>query len=494
MNFWISDLFHILPEFYFVCILLLLLTYGVVYSTSIKLKYPILIQQFVNLSLIFLGFLFILYNNIPNGEWIIFESSLKINPSLNILKILLVCIIAINFLITSNFLKKESINSFEYVILVLLSVLGILLMISSYNLLTIFLSLELQSLSFYILTSYKRTEEYSIEAGLKYFIFGAFSTGLILFGFSLLYGTTGLFRIEDYAIFFKQYETIINFPIELAYLSILFIAMGLFFKLYAVPFHVWVPDVYQGSPTSITTLFATAPILGVISILLNFFYISFFPLIDNWKYLFICVSIVSMLVGAFAAIRQKKIKRLLAYSSIGHVGFILMGLVTGTPDGIVSLFFYILIYIVTMIAVFTILLSLRKENGELIEHIHELNLLHRISPALAISFAICLFSMAGIPPLAGFYSKLYVFMNAMHHSLYILLITGILTSSISAYYYLNIIKVMYFDKTNHWVFYSAIDFQKSMILAIAIFFLLFFFVNPNLVLSLCYKIMLSYIL
>lgn len=485
-------LFYFFPELFLIFSLLCLLMYGVVYSTSKKYAYPIVINSHIWLSILTYILCFLLFHSNSEESISIFFQSLTIDEYTTQLKmVLLFSLICISFL-SFGFIKKEKINSFEYISLIMLSVLGMLLIISSSNLLMLFLSLEVQALSFYLLTSYQRTNERSIEAGLKYFIFGAFSSGILLFGSSLLYGTTGLFYFEDFPILLSNFALGEHIPVNLFFLSLLFIFMGFLFKLYAVPFHVWVPDIYEGSPTHITALFATAPVLAIFGIFARLTNVTFYDLIPYWNSLFVFCCILSMVVGCLASIYQKKIKRLIAYSSIGHVGFFLLGISVGTPEGTQASFFYVFGYIIMTVCFFAVLLSLRKkQDGQLIENLKDFHLFYKINPMLAFSMAMVLFSMAGIPPLLGFFSKFYIFLNASEHSLYVFLVIGVITSAISSFYCLNCIKIIYFESSKEWTLFDQVEKSNAIIIGISFFALVFFFLHPSFLVALSYKVSFS---
>jgi len=311
-------------------------------------------------------------------------------------------------------------------------------MISSYDLIIFYLGLELQSLSLYILASFKKENEKSTEAGLKYFVLSALATGLLLYGSSLIYGFTGSTNFEIISNNLDSNDTGAVF-------GIVFIIIGLAFKVSAVPFHMWTPDVYEGSPTSVTSFFALVPKIAAITVFIRFMYVPFLNVIDQWQLIIIFISIASMILGATAAIGQKNIKRLMAYSSIGHMGYALAGLAPGTNAGIQSTIIYLIIYLVMNLGAFGCIFMMKRENI-FCENINDLSGLSKNHPMLALSFLIILFSLAGIPPLAGFFAKFYIFMSVIESGMYILAILGLLTTVISAFYYLRIIKIIYFDR------------------------------------------------
>ena len=335
------------------------------------------------------------------------------------------------------FITDNKIGKFEYPIIILLSILGMFFMVSSNDIILFYLGLELQSLSLYILASIDRDNLRSSESGIKYFVLSALSSGLLLYGCSLLYGFTGSTNFDLIADQLIRDNTGAVF-------AMVFVLVGLAFKVSAVPFHMWTPDVYEGAPTSITSYFAVVPKVAGLAVLIKFMFIPFSNILSEWQLIIIFISSASMILGAVAAIVQKNIKRLLAYSSIGHVGYALAGVATGVISGYESSIIYISIYVVMNIGAFSCLYLLKKD-GEYRENISDLSGLSKKQPLLAISFLVILFSLAGIPPLAGFFAKFYVFTAVIEQKMYALAIIGLLTTVISAFYYIRIIKIIYFD-------------------------------------------------
>lgn len=480
INFFENDIKAIFPEMFLTVGILYLLTYGVIYSTSSRHSYPIIIRSTGWLGIQILSITILLTLNNPLND-VIMMNSLAISDYIGqITKTVLMFSGIIAITISFDYIKKERINFFEYVILLLLAILGMLLIISSYDLMSMYLAIEFQSLCLYVLAAFKRNSLYSVEAGLKYFILGAFSSGMLLFGISIIYGFTGVTGFEDLGklVVFTSSENL--YLSSGVILGLIFISVGLLFKVYAVPFHVWVPDVYQGSPTIVTAFFAITPSISVLVLLTRLFTSTLHDLIFYWQPVFITCSIASMLLGSIVALSQDRIKRLLAYSAIGHIGYVLIALSTGTPEGVRGLLIYAIIYIIMSACFFTVLLALRKKDltGQVV-FIKELRSLYKVNPVLSITLAIVLFSMAGIPPLAGFFSKLYVFLPAIHEGLFAVVIIGIIGSVISAVYYLWLVKIMYFEKTDIWASFEQIDKQKAVILGITLFLLLFFFLYPS---------------
>ena len=397
---------------------------------------------------------------------------------------------------SQDYIEYYKLNSFEYCILILFAVLGLLLLISSHDLISAYLAIEMQSLSFYVLASFKRNSAFSTEAGLKYFILGAFSSSLILFGCSILYGFTGTTNFQN--LFYLLNDISFNSNDDIIYgfnlyyynpaivISSLFLAVGLLFKLAAAPFHMWSPDVYEGSPISSTALFAIVPKLAVLVLFARIFLNSFFSEIYWWQIIIIFCAIISVLVGSFVALKQRKIKRLIAYSAISHVGYLLIAFGAGTFMGIQAVFFYMFIYMITGVSIWVILLSTQlfneqQSNGQ---NLSDLSSLFNTNNLLAITFAIVLFSLAGVPPLAGFYAKMQIFLVSIESSMYVVSTIGIMSSVISTFYYIRIIKILYFEKSLNWNFYICMNQNKSILLGISFFFIVLIFINPNL-LNLC---------
>jgi NADH-quinone oxidoreductase subunit N len=348
-----------------------------------------------------------------------------------------------------DYLRREGIDRFEYPILVLFTTLGMMLMVSSNSLLALFVALELQSLPLYVMTAFQRDSARSTEAGLKFFVLGALASGLLLYGCSLVYGFAGTVSFDVLAAVFapvvvEEGVTVIQVSTG-AVVGLVFIAAGLAFKLAAVPFHMWTPDVYEGAPTAVTAFLASAPKVAAIGLMLRVFAQPFGPWVGEWQQIIIFISIASMLLGAFAALNQNNIKRLLAYSWIGHSGYALVGLAAGTTAGIYSVLLYAAIYLIMTVGAFGCVLALRRQ-GRTVEDIPDFAGLARHQPLLAFAIGVFMFSLAGIPPLAGFFSKLYVFMAAVEAGLIMLAVIGVLTSVVAAYYYLRIVKLMYFDE------------------------------------------------
>jgi NADH-quinone oxidoreductase subunit N len=381
---------------------------------------------------------------------------------------LLFCLFVL--LSSKDYVKSISIDKIEYPIIILASTLGMILMISSYDLIVFYLGLELQSLGLYILSSFRRDDEKSTEAGLKYFVLSALASGLLLYGCSLIYGFTGSTNFEVISANLDGSNTGAVF-------GIVFIIVGLAFKVSAVPFHMWTPDVYEGSPTSVTSFFALVPKIAALAVFIRFMYVPFINVINQWQIIIVFLSIASMILGAVAAIGQNNIKRLMAYSSIGHMGYALAGLATGTNAGIQSTIIYLTIYLVMNLGAFGCIFMMKRENV-FYENINELSGLSKNHPVLSLSFLIILFSLAGIPPLAGFFAKFYVFMSVIEVKMYALAVIGLVTTVVSAFYYLRIIKVIYFDKPKK-PFEKCYDWGLKISLILSSILILIYFVHPS---------------
>ena len=425
----LNNLNILLPEIFLTLSIFSALMIGVFIKNSFNLIFNLS-------SIIILITIALIFNNSNNSEKIFLDSFSRDAYS-NFFKILI--LFSSLFVLNSSkaFIIDSRLGKFEYPIIILLSILGMFFMVSSNDIILFYLGLELQSLSLYILASIDRDNLRSSESGIKYFVLSALSSGLLLYGCSLLYGFTGSTNFDLIAIELNK-ENIG------AVFAMVFILVGLAFKVSAVPFHMWTPDVYEGAPTSITSYFAVVPKVAGLAVLIKFMLIPFSNILLEWQTIIIFISLASMILGAVAAIGQTNIKRLLAYSSIGHIGYALAGVATGVISGYESAIVYITIYVIMNIGAFSCLYLLKKD-GEYKEKISDLSGISKKNPILAISFLVILFSLAGIPPLGGFFAKFYVFTAVLEQKMYALAIIGLLTTVISAFYYLKIIKTIYFD-------------------------------------------------
>ena len=342
-----------------------------------------------------------------------------------------------------DFIRRAQMERFEYPVLILLATVGMMMMISANDLIALYLGLELQSLSLYVIAAMQRDDQRSNEAGLKYFVLGALSSGMLLYGASMIYGFTGTTNFTALAKLFGEQAG--HQPVELGLIvGIVFVTAGLAFKVSAVPFHMWTPDVYEGAPTPVTAFFSVAPKIAAMALFLRVMLVPFLHLSGEWYQIIWAISVASMLLGAFAAIGQQNIKRLMAYSSIGHVGYALIGLAAGSRDGVAGVIIYMAIYLVMNVGTFCCILLMRRKDG-MVESIGDLAGLARTRPGMAAALAVFMFSLAGVPPLAGFFGKFFIFVAAINAHAYYLAVIGVLASVVGAYYYLRIIKIMYFD-------------------------------------------------
>jgi NADH-quinone oxidoreductase subunit N len=409
---------------------------------------------------------------LPAGKLTGFGGSFIVDDFARFLKILALLGSAAAIAMSLDYAEHAHQQRFEYSVLILLSTLGMMMLISAADLIGLYLGLELMSLPLYVVAASHRDSLRSTEAGLKYFVLGALSSGMLLYGASLTYGFTGTVSFTGIA-----HAAGLGGPAGIGLIfGIVFLFAGFCFKVSAVPFHMWTPDVYEGAPTPVTAFFAAAPKVAGIAMFVRVAVMAFPGITSEWQQIVVFVSIASMALGAFAAIGQRNIKRLMAYSSIGHMGFALIGLAAGTPEGIQGVLVYMAIYITMTLGVFAVILSMRRHSG-MVESIDQFAGLARTHPATAFFMAMLLFSMAGIPPLAGFFAKFYVFLAAIKAGLYVLAVIGVLASVVGAYYYLAIIKTMYFDEPAE-SFYNM-PYELRVVLAVCGLFNILFFVYPG---------------
>ena len=423
----------------------------------------------ISLALVLLVIVGVLELTLPAGKLVTFNGSFIVDDFARFLKILALIGSGATLILATEFLADPSRRIFEYAILVLLSTLGMMILISAGDLIMLYLGLELMSLALYVVAASNRDDIKSTEAGLKYFVLGALSSGMLLYGASLIYGFTGTVSFAGIAAAAKTGSIGIVF-------GIVFLLAGLCFKVSAVPFHMWTPDVYEGAPTPVTAFFASAPKVAAMAVFTRVTLTAFPGIMPQWQQIVVFVSIASMALGSFAAIGQKNIKRLMAYSSIGHMGFALVGLAAGTTEGAQGVLVYVSIYVAMTLGTFSVILAM-KRNGQHVEKISDFAGLSRTNPLLAFFFAMLLFSLAGVPPLAGFFGKFYVFVAAIKAGLFTLSVIGVLTSVIGAYYYLSIVKVMYFDEPLTQL--DPVRVELRAVLAVAGLFNIFFFVYPG---------------
>ena len=457
----------IIPELFLTISIMILLMIGVFYKNSFnlifKLSTTVLLATFI-----------LLFNHSVDTSAKLFNNSYTIDYLSLFMKA--ITLVACIFVMLSSFdyIKSIFINKIEYPILILSATLGMMIMISSYDLIVFYMGLELQSLSLYVLVSFNRDSYRSTEAGLKYFVLGALSSGLLLYGCSLIYGFSGSTNFDLIAQNINQLNTGSIF-------GIVFILVGLAFKVSAVPFHMWAPDVYEGSPTSVTAFFAIVPKVAALTVFIRFLYVPFINVVDQWQMIIIFISLASMILGAVAAIGQTNIKRLMAYSSIGHMGYALAGLATGSNEGIQSTVIYLSIYLLMNLGIFSCIFMMKRKDI-FYEDIQDLSGLSKNHPIISICLLLLLFSLAGIPPLAGFFAKFYVFMAVIKVKMYTLAIIGLITTVISAFYYLRIIKTIYFDAPEE-IFESNQNLGLKISLFLSTIIVLVYFIYPSLLID-----------
>jgi NADH-quinone oxidoreductase subunit N len=407
------------------------------------------------------------------GSEKLFNGAFVVDGFARFSKLLILAGSAAALLLSFDYLRRAKIMKYEIPVLVLLSVVGMMMMVSASDLIALYLGLELQSLALYVLAAIRRDNLRSSEAGLKYFVLGALSSGMLLYGASLLYGFTGSTSFSAIASVAQGEGAAANIGLVV---GLVFLLVGLAFKISAVPFHMWTPDVYEGAPTPVTAFFAAAPKLAAMALLVRVVAGAFPAMHVQWQQIVVFLSLASMLLGAFAAIGQTNIKRLMAYSSIGHVGFALVGLAAGSAEGIEAVLVYLAIYLVMTIGTFACILAMRR-GDEMVEDIGELAGLAETNLPMAFVLAMLLFSLAGVPPLAGFFAKFYVFAAAVKAGLYPLAIIGVLASVVGAFYYLRIVKLMFFDAPKEK--FSHVDPYTRFSIAAAGLFVLFYAVFPS---------------
>jgi NADH-quinone oxidoreductase subunit N len=411
---------------------------------------------------------------LPAGKLVTFDGSFVVDGFARFLKLLALIGSAAAILMSTHYLAAAGRQRFEYSILIVLSTTGMLMLISAADLIALYLGLELMSLALYVVAAIDRDSVRSTEAGLKYFVLGALSSGMLLYGASLVYGFTGTVSFAGIA---KAASQIAPGHTNLGLVfGLVFLFAGFCFKVSAVPFHMWTPDVYEGAPTPITAFFAAAPKVAGIAMFVRTTIVAFPGILTQWQQIVVFVAIASMALGSFAAIGQRNIKRLMAYSSIGHMGFALIGLAAGTPEGVQGVLIYMAIYVAMTLGTFACILSMRRD-GQMVEGIDDLAGMARTQPTRAFFLAMLLFSLAGIPPLAGFFAKFYVFLAAVQAGLFALAVIGVVTSVVGAYYYLAIVKTMYFDEPARP--FEPMPNELRAVLAVAGLFNLLFFVYPS---------------
>ena len=433
-----EDSLRLVPELFLAGAIIFLLMYGV-FSGDSKTRSVGILAFFSLAAVAFLVF------RMPGGAGNAFADQFQSDSFTRYAKLLVLLGSGSCMLLSLRFVERNGMARFEFPVLFLFATLGMMMMVSANDLMSLYMGLELQSLALYVVAAFKRDTLRSTEAGLKYFVLGALSSGMLLYGISLVYGFVGTTNFDQlYGTIATLRESSAGLPVGLV-IGLVFVAAGLAFKVSAVPFHMWTPDVYEGAPTIVTAFFATAPKIAALALFIRVMSEPFHALTDQWQQILVFVSLASMILGAFAALSQSNIKRLMAYSSIGHVGYALVGLAAGTQAGVEAVIIYITIYLIMNIGTFACILCMRRD-GRMVEGISDLAGLSKSQPMMALALCIFMFSMAGIPPLLGFWGKWYVFAAALDAGLTMLVVIGVLTSVVGAFYYIRIIKIMYFDE------------------------------------------------
>lgn len=467
---WIS-LVPLMPELWLIFVAIALLMAGVFFKKANASAIALWA-----LAGIFVALLALLWTNFPRTT--VLNNMIVMDGLARAFKFLILGGLFVSLCLALKDFKDKIFNRFEIPVLMLIAGVGMMLMVSSNNLLSLYVALELQSLTLYVLAAVRRESVSSSEAGLKYFLLGALSSGLLLFGISLIYGYAGSLDFDVLSYTFAQ--NFMALPVG-AIFGLAFILAGLAFKISAVPFHMWTPDVYQGSPNFITAFFAIVPKIAAFGLIIRLLYVPFAGAVFDWSQILIFLSIASMLVGAFAGIAQKDLKRLLAYSSIGNVGFALLGLIAGSPEGVASTILYLALYMVGTAGTFAILLSLYK-NDSVETPMKQLSGLVKSQPVLAYALAILLFSVAGIPPFAGFFGKLFILQSVVNGGFMFVAIIGVLASVVSAYYYIRLIKIMFFDEPTETLTVALCP-ARVFVLSLSLFITILFIIAPNIMLN-----------
>jgi NADH-quinone oxidoreductase subunit N len=438
-------------------------------------------QSFNRLCLLILALTILLVQNNSLIFMLTYQNTFIFDVlTLNVKQIILISTFFF-LLISENVLLKQQINNFEYFILILCAILGLMFLVSSYDMISLYLAIEMQSLCLYVLAASKKDSSFSTEAGLKYFILGSFSSALLLFGISILYGCVGTTNFDNLYLFFSELNLETLALSTLIEKGLFFIAVAFFFKVAAAPFHMWSPDVYEGSPTSSTIFFAVIPKIALFSIFLRLFQTIFGIFDETFLLVLIIVSISSVFVGSFVTLRQKKLKRLLAYSSISHVGYLLLAFSANSLEGTQSLFFYLIVYMITSLCLWSVVVSLNTSiNLEKSKTLADLASISNTNKILGFTGMMAFFSLAGVPPLAGFFAKMEIFISALSASLFFVSLVVILSSVISSFYYIRLIKTMYFEVKKKNTFYFQVNTFSSLTMGLGLLFLFFFFINPSL--------------
>jgi NADH-quinone oxidoreductase subunit N len=469
-----------LPEVFLATSILILTLFASLIGTSRRLGYPLFTKSLIKLCILVLLITFLLAYNTSISFMLTYQNTFIFDIlSLNAKQILLIATIFC-LLISEDSILKHQINNFEYLILILSAVLGLLFLVISYDMLSLYLAIELQSLCLYVLAASKKDSSFSTEAGMKYFILGSFSSALLLFGISVLYGAAGTTNFDNFYLLLSGIELnefLLTPSIEKGLLAI---SAAFFFKIAAAPFHMWLADVYEGAPTSSTIFFAVVPKLALFAVFVRLFQTIFLSFEEIFSIALLFFSICSVVVGSFVALRQKKLKRLLAYSSISHVGYLLLAFSANSLEGLQSLFFYLIVYMFTSLCLWSIVLSLEtKTNLERSKTLIDLASISHSNALVGFTALLAFFSLAGVPPLVGFFAKMEIFLAALGSSLFFASLIAILSSVVSSFYYIRLIKTMYFEKKEENSYCFFVNRPCSLIMGSCLFFLVYLFVNPN---------------
>ncbi|MCW5700551.1 MAG: NADH-quinone oxidoreductase subunit NuoN [Rhodospirillales bacterium] len=476
----VPNLFPALPEIFVVIAAMALLMVGVFFKQNGASESVVLSRTVSRLSLAVFGLGIVIVAALAPAETTQTFSGMFIVDEYGVFfKILILIASGVSLYISQDYMEFQGIARFEYAILFLFATVGMMMMVSANDLLSLYVGLEMQSLSLYVVATFQRDDIHSTEAGLKYFVLGAIASGMLLYGSSMIYGFAGTTNFDALAQTFEHFGHAAP-PVGLI-VGLVFVLAALAFKVSAVPFHMWTPDVYEGAPTPVTAFFSVAPKIAALALFVRVMMDPFAGLSGQWQQIVVLISILSMVLGAFAAIGQTNIKRLMAYSSISHVGYALIGLAAGSEAGVRSVLIYLGIYLFMNLGVFTCILSMRRGDSMVVE-ISDLSGLSKSHPTMALAMAIFMFSMAGIPPLAGFFGKIYVFLAAVEAELYTLAVIGVLSSVVAAFYYIRIIKIMYFDDSTETLD-RHIGRNVGLVMLVTSVVVLFFFLYPDPLLS-----------
>lgn len=482
------DIIALLPEVYLALSFLVILIYGSFQVIPATHLYTSITYNVSRLTFIIIGLAIVLILNNPVVNQVIWNATFIVDNSSNSVKLFVLIVLCLCILLSEEYLCKARIRPYEIFVFFIGIGLSLCLLISSYDLLSIYLCIEFLSLIFYTLATWKRDSGFSAEAGLKYFILGSLASIILLFGASLIYVITGTTNIGSLSILFENL-TSLSILIHLGFICI---GSALLFKLGAAPYHMWVIDVYEGAPTLVTLIFASVPKFSILIVLCRLAITgswSLFPYL--WENLFCICGLLSLLIGCLGGLGEIKLKRVLAFSGIGHIGFLCLGLCCGSVEGLQAIFFYILIYSVTSIYMWTYLLYLDPIKKNCLTLTDSVGLVNS-NPVLGLLTCLMIFSLAGIPPFAGFFAKLLIFISLIDGYFYFVSIIVVITSVLSAFYYLRLIKILYFEKINTWLFFSPLSKIHSFVLVFSSFIILLFLLNPNFCFCFSYKLGLGF--